>query len=110
MKDSFRTFNVLKGAFMARHLRAALQNQLADSFGVGLAFGGFHDGADYGAGGGVFAAADLFGDVGLGGEGFVDGGVEGGVVGNHGQAAFFDDFGGVAFTGQDAVDDFAGEF
>src|SRR5690606_9798086 len=56
------------------------------------------------------AAADLVGDVGLGGEGFVDGGEEGRVVGDDLEAAFLDDLVGVSFAVEDAVDDLAGEF
>ena len=52
---------------------------------------------------------DFLGAVGLVGWGLVDGGVEGGVVLDHDEAAFLDDLDGFALAVEDAVDDFAGE-
>src|SRR5262245_8884510 len=51
----------------------ALQDQLPNPGRVGLAASGLHDRADQRAGGRDLAGADLVGDVGIGGNRFVDG-------------------------------------
>ena len=82
-----------------------LQDQLADAAGVGLAAGGLHDAADDRADGLDLAAADLLRDVGLRGEGRVDGFQQRAVVGDHGEAALLDDLRRGAFAGEHAVQD-----
>ena len=55
------------------------------------------------------AAADLLGDIGIGGQRLVDGGLDQRVVAHHGQAAVGHHLLGLALTGQHALDDLAGQ-
>ncbi len=89
--------------------RSFSRDQLADAGGVGLAAHLLHHRADERARRGDLAVADLVGDVGVGGDGGVDRGTEGAVVGDHGQAAGGDDLLGRALAGEQAVEDLAGE-
>ena len=90
-------------------LLQALEDQLADPAGVGLAAHLLHHRADEGTGGGDLAVADLRGDVGVGLDRAVDGGAERAVVGDDGEPAGGDHLVGSALAGEHAVEDLAGE-
>src|SRR5690606_19801455 len=87
----------------------ALHDELAHPGGVGLPAGGLHDRTDDGAGCLDLAAADLVGDVRVGGQGLVDGGEQRAVVGDDLHAAGNDDLLRAALSREHAFEHLPGE-
>ena len=84
-----------------------LEDQLAHPAGVGLAAHLLHHRADQRAGRGDLAVADLVGDVGVGGDGVVDGSAQRTVVGDDREPTGRDDLVGGALAGEQSVEDLA---
>ena len=88
---------------------ALSQNQLTHAGGVSLTAGSLHDLTDDSASSLNLTGANLVGNVGHCCQCFLDGCGERAVVGDHGEAACLNDFGGGAFTSEDELEHLAGD-
>ena len=96
------SFTLEPGQRKSLAFHAALsQNQLTHAGGISLAAGSLHDLTDDSASSLNLTGTDLVGDVGHCCQCFLNGCGECAVVGDHGEAARLNDFGGGAFTGED---------
>src|SRR5580700_3942566 len=90
MNGTGRTAAVPSSAGESVMSAQALQDELTDAGGIGLAPGRLHDLADQDSGCGYLTVTDLGDHVGVCGDGIVHGGGKRALVADHGQATGFD--------------------